>query len=197
MWAAQGGTDGQPERRHQQQVKIMKQFLGTKLLLAVAMTRGEYNEHRGWPAPKDEDQTTPGYLVEYQDGGAPNHPKHAGYISWSPADVFEKAYRPTNGLNFGLALEALKAGHRVRRAGWADEDMWLSVSCNGKRSVQAEHFWSPHNREHARWNGGAATVLPCITLKTATGEIQMGWLASQSDMLADDWQLVEEKDPTP
>lgn len=173
----------------------MKPFLGTKLILAVAMSLGDYNKYRGWEPPAGEDQTAAGYLVEYTDGGKPNHPDHAGYISWSPAHVFEQAYRRTNGLNFGLALEALKAGHRVRRAGWIDDDTWLSISCNGNRSIQAEYFWSPHNREHARQNGGAATVLPCITLKTATGEIQMGWLASQSDMLADDWQIVEETDP--
>lgn len=34
-------------------------------------------------------------------------------------------------------------------------------------------------------------VLPSITMKTATGEILMGWLASQTDMLAEDWHVVE------
>ena len=38
---------------------------------------------------------------------------------------------------------------------------------------------------------GTATVLPSITMKTATGEILMGWLASRTDMLAEDWVLVE------
>ena len=69
--------------------------------------------------------------------------------------------------------------------------MWLSLSCDGTREVAAENFWSPHNAEHARLNGGKATVLPSITMKTATGEILMGWLASQSDMLAEDWSIVE------
>lgn len=59
------------------------------------------------------------------------------------------------------------------------------------REVPAENFWSPHNAEHARQSGGKATVLPSITMKTATGEILMGWLASQTDMLAEDWQIVE------
>lgn len=36
-----------------------------------------------------------------------------------------------------------------------------------------------------------ATALPSITMKTATGEILVGWLASQTDMLADDWVIVE------
>lgn len=46
------------------------------------------------------------------------------------------------------------------------------------------------NAEHARQSGGTATVLPSITMKTATGEILMGWLASQSDMLATDWVVL-------
>lgn len=73
----------------------MKQYTGTKTLLAVAMSRGEYNAYRGWTPPEGEDQTTTGYLVEYTDGGQANDSRHAGYISWSPADVFEKAYRPS------------------------------------------------------------------------------------------------------
>jgi hypothetical protein len=34
-------------------------------------------------------------------------------------------------------------------------------------------------------------VLPCIIMKTATDEILMGWLASQTDILAEDWLIVE------
>jgi len=73
----------------------MQQYTGTKTLLARAMTRGEYNAYRGWQPPEGEGQTTEGYLVEYTDGGAANDSRHAGYISWSPADVFQKAYRPS------------------------------------------------------------------------------------------------------
>ena len=56
--------------------------------------------------------------------------------------------------------------------------------------VAAASFWSSNNRKYALDNGGYAKVLPCITMKTATGEILMGWLASQTDMLADDWQVA-------
>lgn len=95
------------------------------------------------------------------------------------------------GLSFGDALEVLKAGGKVARAGWNGKGMWLSLTCNGTREVAAENFWSSHNAEHARSQGGKAKVLPSITMKTATGEILMGWLASQTDMLADDWQALD------
>lgn len=95
------------------------------------------------------------------------------------------------GFDFGLALTILKNGGKVRRAGWNGKGMWLALSCGDTRDVAAENFWSPHNAEFARQNGGTAKVLPSITMKTATGEILMGWLASQTDMLAEDWELVE------
>lgn len=72
----------------------MNKFIGTKEILATPMTRGEYNEYRGWTIPDNEDPNEAGYLVEYTDGGKPNDDRHAGYISWSPADVFNRAYAP-------------------------------------------------------------------------------------------------------
>lgn len=169
----------------------MHQFIGTKLINAVPMTRLEYNNLRGWELPQDEDGSDEGYLVEYLDGGQANHPDYIGYVSWSPKAVFENAYRPVTGMSFGLAIEALKLGKKVCRAGWNGKDMWLSLSCNGNRQVDADKFWSPHNAEFAVDKGGSATVLPCITMKTADEKILMGWLSSQTDMLADDWVIVE------
>ena len=69
-------------------------YVGTKHLLAWPMTRGDYNKYRGWDLPGDENPDDAGYLVEYEKGGEPNHPEHAGYISWSPRDVFEGSYTP-------------------------------------------------------------------------------------------------------
>ena len=40
-------------------------------------------------------------------------------------------------------------------------------------------------------NGGTVKVMPYVTMKTANGAIVMGWLASQTDMLAEDWEVVE------
>lgn len=168
----------------------MQQFIGTKVVTATPMNRQQYNDYRDWPLPDDEDGTDEGYLVEYQDGGKPNHPDHTGYISWSPKAQFDAAYRPTDGLTFGLAIEALKRGERVARAGWNGKGMWLSLSCGETREIPAENFWSPHNAQHAREQGGTAKVLPSITMKTATNEILMGWLASQTDMLAEDWMIL-------
>ena len=61
----------------------MEKYIGVKMINAKPMTRGEYNELRGWTIPADENPKDEGYLVKYSDD----------YISWSPKDVFEKAYR--------------------------------------------------------------------------------------------------------
>lgn len=173
----------------------MKQHIGVKLINAKPMTRQEYNDFRGWQLPADENGADEGFLVEYLDGGKGNTDLYAGYVSWSPAEVFNRAYRPTDGLTFGLAIEALKAGHKVARRGWNGKGMWLSLSCDGERKIPAENFWSPHNAQFARDNGGTAIVLPSITMKTTNAQgrvaILMGWLASQTDMLSEDWEIVE------
>lgn len=136
------------------------------------------------------------YLVRYEPTRSDPH----GYLSYSPRAVFEGGYtaieRETvlssvSGLDFGAALRALKTGERVCRAGWNGKSMWLSLSGPPRGlEVVAEKFWSTNNAEFARRSGGTATVLPAITMKTATGEILMGWLASQTDMLAEDWMVL-------
>lgn len=168
-------------------------YYGTKKIIANAMTRLEYNVYRGWDLPGDEDGNDAGFLVEYVDGGASNHPEHEGYISWSPKDVFEGAYQPVTALSFGHAIQALKEGRKVARAGWNGKDMWLSMSGGAQgHTVGHDLFWSKNNAEYAKTQpNGQAKVLPSITMKTATGEILMGWLASQTDMLADDWIVVD------
>lgn len=66
----------------------MKFYTGTKQLLAEPMTRGEYNTHRGWTLPADENPADEGYHVVYSDG----------YQSWSPKQQFEEAYLELPGI---------------------------------------------------------------------------------------------------
>ena len=82
----------------------MKSYTGTKTINAKPMNRVDYNVLRGWTLPDNENGSDEGFLVEYTDGGKSNHPEFAGYISWSPADVFEKAYR----LNFATDDNAIE-----------------------------------------------------------------------------------------
>lgn len=170
----------------------MKRYIGVKEINATPMSRAAYNLFRGWELPKDENGEDEGYLVEYIDGGQANTATYKGYVSWSPKDVFDRAYKPTEGMTFGLALEALKKGCKVARKGWNGKGMWLSLSgdANLTRYVDEDKFWSKNNSDFALAQGGSARVLPCITMKTADDAILMGWLASQTDMLSEDWEVV-------
>ena len=153
----------------------MKNYLGVKLISAEPMTRLVYNELRGWELPADENGADDGYLVEYHDGGQANHLAYQGYISWSPKDVFERAYRPTQGMTFGLAIEALKQGKKVSRAGWNGKGMWLEMQ---------------RPDEHSKM------TLPYLYLSYPNDSVntpgaRVPWLASQTDMLTEDWVVLE------
>jgi hypothetical protein len=93
-------------------------------------------------------------------------------------------------VDFSDALILLKKGMKVARDGWNGKDMWIALS-PGVQHLESGKFWSDAGRAYAEERGGEADVLPCLIMKTATGEIQMGWLASQMDILADDWYVVE------
>lgn len=151
----------------------MKQYIGVKLIEAKEMNIGDYNVYRGWTIPENENPTDEGYLVKYSDG----------YESWSPKKQFEEAYRESNNMTFGLALEALKKGKKVARKGWNGKGMFLFLA----KSTDIETDADLTVCEHMQGN----LVLPSIIMKTADDKFCVGWLASQTDMLAEDWVIVE------
>ena len=156
---------------------------GHKLIKAHPMTRQEYNAYRGWQVPADEDPSDTGFLVEYLDGGMPNVTGHSGYVSWSPTDVFERAYRPSGQWTFSDALEALKSGQRVARSGWNGKGMFLFLVRGSRFTVNREPLLS------IMGEGTEVTYQPHIDMVTVP-ETVVPWLASQSDMLASDWEVV-------
>ena len=168
----------------------MDRFIGVKEINATPMNRGDYNALRGWELPADENGDDDGYLVEYVDGGKANHPDYEGYISWSPADVFMRAYRPCNGMDFGNALNSLKLGLKVARAGWNGKGMWL-VLVPGTPNAELREG-TPYR---VALGQESCEILPHIDMWTTNAEgrraMLPGWQASQTDMLADDWQIVE------
>lgn len=142
------------------------QFIGVKIVDAIPMTReaSEAQEGRSVGGDKHGD----GYMVTYE----------GGYRAWSPKDVFDAAYRPIDGTTFGLAIEALKMGKKVARAGWNGNGMWLRLVPNGYFDVGISIVEDQ------------AKLLPWIGMKMADKAF-VPWLASQTDMLAEDWQVVD------
>ncbi len=160
----------------------MREFIGTKRVLATPMNRRDYNRYREWDLPANENGDDEGFLVEYLDGGKPNDPRHEGYISWSPSAQFQLAYQKLTAMNFGHAIEMLKAGYAIQRAGWNGKGMFLYL-------VPANAYPPTTNLAMRLYNGKNVPYAAYIAMKTATGEV-VPWLASQTDVLADDWSVV-------
>lgn len=97
--------------------EAMPRYSGTKTLRAVKMTKAAYCSYRGWTVPENEDPLEDGYLVEYEDGGKPNLLElgHAGYVSWSPADVFEATYFPCGSHVDRMRIELAELTIRVEK----------------------------------------------------------------------------------
>jgi hypothetical protein len=71
-------------------------------------------------------------------------------------------------MNFGQAIEALKEGSKVSRSGWNGKGMWLALQVPDANSKMS---------------------LPYIYMKTVDDQL-VPWLASQTDVLAEDWGKV-------
>nr|WP_321482301.1 DUF2829 domain-containing protein [uncultured Cohaesibacter sp.] len=97
-------------------------------------------------------------------------------------------------MTFGHALEALKAGCKVARAGWNGKSMWIALSKGYSFPAAAA---SPGHASKLRADEVKGTpaaeviVLSHIDMRSADGSMVIGWLASQTDMLAEDWMIVE------
>lgn len=133
-------------------------------------------------------------------------PKTGAALDWPPAEVVEPNSERTvychsgmdllvhemqpdevpRGMTFGDAIAALKAGKRVARAGWNGKGMFL-VLVPGSHGLVVDE-----GRPLAKAGvpvGTTFNYLPHIDMWTAQGDF-VPWLASQTDVLADDWTIV-------
>ena len=97
-------------------------------------------------------------------------------------------------MTFGKAIKAIKAGKAVARSGWNGKGMCIYL-VNGAHDFtgSAGNITEISNIDSDlfdRGQKGIITRLPHINMRTANGTILTGWLASQSDILAMDWQIV-------
>lgn len=84
---------------------------------------------------------------------------------------------PTTGLDFGQALFYLKAGRRVRRSGWNGKGMWLQQQAPDANSkMTLPYIYIEYPVGHPAYASGS----------------RVPWLASQTDMLSSDWELIND-----
>ena len=84
--------------------------------------------------------------------------------------------------DFGLALCALKQGKKVCREGWNGKGMFLYYVPAGKWSAVADAIKGEFTEDMVPYGA-------YIAMKTAQNNV-IPWLASQTDMLADDWMIL-------
>ena len=175
-------------------------YEGTKRVHAKPMNRGDYNVYRGWEVPADENPSDEGYLVEYVDGGRGNDSRHAGYISWSPKDVFERSYKEVKTVP-GLAphqqrvvdehaecLErGMKRAHKI-------QDEALLAGATGREDMRllcgAATFTVPIEQEIQAKGKTAARVTPADIEANIRAETYFtafdGFMADDRDMTMQD-----------
>lgn len=99
-------------------------------------------------------------------------------------------------MNFGQAIDAVKDGQRVQRNGWNGKGMFIYLN-KGSHDFERK----PVSEGGVNTIGGVGTGLfdkgdtgtvtrmPNLNMRAADGSTVTGWLASQTDILADDWQV--------
>ena len=153
----------------------MEKYIGTKIVEAeqafrVTSPGGKVSIEPPEGSCEAGSTIESGYRVRYADG----------YESWSPKAVFEEAYRRSDGMTFGLAIEAAKMGNKIARKGWNGKAQHVEIaSCISYTAPDG----SLVNAEHDAIGNQALAFC-------GTSGVQMGWLASQADMLAEDWMIV-------
>ena len=113
-------------------------------------------------------------------------------------DIFEKTYdidektdsvmeahETTQG--FDWAIQQLKAGRKVQRKGWNGKGMFITLQQGS--TVDGELMRNAPAKEF--YTGKKCNIAPHIDMKAADDTYVVGGLASQTDMLADDWQIAE------
>ena len=147
---------------------------------AMAMTRQEYNDLRGWQLPENENGSDAGYLIEDSEGEQ-NTDKFKGFVQWLPKSEFERKYivesdekhpkedapkiMPVATVDFGSAVYDLKQGKKVARSGWNGKGMYI-------RYVPTTNSLNEH-----------------LEIKNVKDTFDT-WVPSISDLLAEDWVVL-------
>ena len=95
-------------------------------------------------------------------------------------------------LSFGDALEALKKGYRIARAGWNGKGMviYLNKGSTPWQPIRETTIEGISDHLFELGDDDTVTRLPNINMQAASGSIVTGWLASQTDILAEDWEIL-------
>ena len=86
-------------------------------------------------------------------------------------------------MDFGQALTQAKLGKSIKRKGWNGKNQFVYL-IKGEDLQKVLHYGFGEYL-------GETTITDTLAIKTTSNQIQVGWLASQSDMLSNDWEVIE------
>ena len=89
-------------------------------------------------------------------------------------------------MNFGKAIELLKEGKRLQRAGWNSKNQYIELA-------ERVAYINAKNAKGEIINEGHSDIGNKVIAFVGTSGVQLDWLASQADILAEDWKIVENK----
>lgn len=160
-------------------------YITTRIVEAIPMTADAYRVLQEEESSEDY-KNLQGFLVKEEDG----------FEQWVSKEEFLEKYRDTTqNMNFGDAIEYLKKGFLVARKGWNGKKMYLFIRPGDTLPIDIvirakslpdmfkdKVLENPHTTE--------VKFGAYICMKCADGSVCNGWLASQTDMLSEDWCLV-------
>lgn len=97
-------------------------------------------------------------------------------------------------MDFGSAIEALKNGHSVARKGWNGKGMFIYLNKGSapveRLEIDTLFIGGVSSDLFEAGDHDTAVRMPNINMRAADGSTVTGWLASQTDMFAEDWEVV-------
>ena len=141
-----------------------KRYIRVNMVEAEPMTAYEFDDFK---KREHSGENCEGYKVVYDDG----------YVSWCPKARFEEVSREIDRMNFGMAIEAMKKGHKVARKGWNGKGIYIELQRPDEHSKMTQPY----------------IYIVTTGLQTDNPDAPKGivpWLASQTDTMAEDWILV-------
>lgn len=144
----------------------LKQYIGIEIIEAAEMSHHDFLYHRAKQENKTINLMTediPGYMIL----------KENGEEYWDHEVEFEKKFKKANGMNFGLAVEAMKKGFKISRKGWDKNIKYLTYS-------KIHH---------------SSGIKPTILIKKKPENLNdaslVSWKPNQDDILACDWVMSQ------
>jgi hypothetical protein len=92
-------------------------------------------------------------------------------------------------MDFGHALHEVRTGSQIARAGWNGKDMYVAYQPGYPDGIAINANTA---QATGRPQGSVCRFLPYLLFRTAQGDF-VPWLASQADVLADDWEIVRQQ----